>query len=633
MIPKRDWTDLSQRTIWHGRRICHASKPACGACALARDCPSYGIGPADPEVGRQAGQDRCAGGGCRGEPRPALGGASRSPLLAAGCTVDGVHRPAPPSPAGAEAGPGGVPRARRRRPPPGPRCPTCRCPAWARPKARRRVPLRRLTGRPTVVNLWASWCAPCRRGAAGAGPAAPDRRRPAPGARRGQPGPCRPTRSRSRPTAGCRSRSLQDRGRRPGAGAAPHRAAGHRAGPAPTARSRTSTRAPPLTDATLRAAGPGQARRRCLSRPRPDAARLAGAAGRRPSGRPPAADFLRSARRRPAGGGRRSAVLILLAGPAPDVLLIQRSDQLRKHAGQPAFPGGAADPDDDGPVDTALREAAEEVGLDPAGVEVVAALPELFLPPTGFAGHAGAGLVAHARTRSAWSTPARSPGSSGCRWPSWPTRPTGAASARPSGYAGPAFTVRGMIVWGFTAAVLDRMLELGGWARPWDADDVRDLPQRELDLAARGVPPGYGPVPRGGPELPEFRERRSGRATTAPAAAAVSAGSAASGISEADADGGPAAEECPAGRRSRHHSDLTEGGPYGADCTVCCVRSGAVRWPWGGRCWSRSRRAASPPTRPRASPASRTPSRSPPAPTASSPSRSTPATTSASTPR
>ena len=49
MIPKADWTDLSQRTIWHGRRVCHAKKPACGACALARDCPSYGTGPVDPD--------------------------------------------------------------------------------------------------------------------------------------------------------------------------------------------------------------------------------------------------------------------------------------------------------------------------------------------------------------------------------------------------------------------------------------------------------------------------------------------------------------------------------------------------------------------------------------------------------
>jgi endonuclease III len=50
MIPRKEWTDLSQRIIWHGRRICHAKKPACGACALAKDCPSYGTGPVDPEA-------------------------------------------------------------------------------------------------------------------------------------------------------------------------------------------------------------------------------------------------------------------------------------------------------------------------------------------------------------------------------------------------------------------------------------------------------------------------------------------------------------------------------------------------------------------------------------------------------
>ena len=50
LIPKKEWTDLSQRTIWHGRRVCHAKKPACGACGLARDCPSYGLGPVDAEA-------------------------------------------------------------------------------------------------------------------------------------------------------------------------------------------------------------------------------------------------------------------------------------------------------------------------------------------------------------------------------------------------------------------------------------------------------------------------------------------------------------------------------------------------------------------------------------------------------
>jgi len=50
LIPRQDWTDLSQRMIWHGRRVCHARLPACGACGLARLCPSYGEGPTDPVI-------------------------------------------------------------------------------------------------------------------------------------------------------------------------------------------------------------------------------------------------------------------------------------------------------------------------------------------------------------------------------------------------------------------------------------------------------------------------------------------------------------------------------------------------------------------------------------------------------
>jgi endonuclease-3 len=48
LIPQKEWTNLSQRMIWHGRRVCHSRKPACGACALAKLCPSYGIGEVDP---------------------------------------------------------------------------------------------------------------------------------------------------------------------------------------------------------------------------------------------------------------------------------------------------------------------------------------------------------------------------------------------------------------------------------------------------------------------------------------------------------------------------------------------------------------------------------------------------------
>jgi endonuclease-3 len=48
LIPEKEWTNLSQRMIWHGRRVCHARKPACGACPLVELCPSYGIGEVDP---------------------------------------------------------------------------------------------------------------------------------------------------------------------------------------------------------------------------------------------------------------------------------------------------------------------------------------------------------------------------------------------------------------------------------------------------------------------------------------------------------------------------------------------------------------------------------------------------------
>jgi endonuclease-3 len=48
LIPEKEWTNLSQRMIWHGRRVCHSRKPACGACSLAKLCPSFGIGEIDP---------------------------------------------------------------------------------------------------------------------------------------------------------------------------------------------------------------------------------------------------------------------------------------------------------------------------------------------------------------------------------------------------------------------------------------------------------------------------------------------------------------------------------------------------------------------------------------------------------
>ena len=50
LFPRKDWTQLSHNVIWHGRRRCHAQRPACGACPVAKLCPSYGLGPTDPKI-------------------------------------------------------------------------------------------------------------------------------------------------------------------------------------------------------------------------------------------------------------------------------------------------------------------------------------------------------------------------------------------------------------------------------------------------------------------------------------------------------------------------------------------------------------------------------------------------------
>jgi endonuclease III len=53
LLPQQEWTAASHRLIWHGRRVCHARRPACGACGIARLCPSFGEGPTDAETARK----------------------------------------------------------------------------------------------------------------------------------------------------------------------------------------------------------------------------------------------------------------------------------------------------------------------------------------------------------------------------------------------------------------------------------------------------------------------------------------------------------------------------------------------------------------------------------------------------
>jgi 8-oxo-dGTP pyrophosphatase MutT (NUDIX family) len=184
-----------------------------------------------------------------------------------------------------------------------------------------------------------------------------------------------------------------------------------------------------------------------------------------------------AALRPPAGRGRAAAVLILFGdGPdGPDLLLIERSADLRKHPGQPAFPGGAIDEADGGPVPAALREAQEETGVDPAGVTVLAVMPELYIWRSDFRVTPVLGWW-HSPVPVAPGDPAEI--AAVVRVPVADlVSPANRIMIRyPDGRAQPAFRVGGLVVWGFTAMVLDRLLALAGWERPWDRDQLTDLP-------------------------------------------------------------------------------------------------------------------------------------------------------------
>ncbi|MFD4786858.1 NUDIX hydrolase [Streptomyces sp. NPDC058459] len=174
------------------------------------------------------------------------------------------------------------------------------------------------------------------------------------------------------------------------------------------------------------------------------------------------------------GGGRQSAVLILFGEGerGPELLLMERSGSLRSHAGQPSFPGGAldavdGDPETDGPLRAALREAEEETGLDPAGVQLFAVLPALYIPVSEFVvtpvlgwwrEPSPVGVVDPRETARVFTVPVADL-----------TDPANRATAvHPRGHRGPAFLVESALVWGFTAGVIDRLLHHAGWERPWD---------------------------------------------------------------------------------------------------------------------------------------------------------------------
>lgn len=191
-------------------------------------------------------------------------------------------------------------------------------------------------------------------------------------------------------------------------------------------------------------------------------------------------------------GARDAAVLVLFSGPHAesgpdavpgvvpsdaDLLLTVRAGTLRHHAGQAAFPGGAADPEDVGPVHTALREAREETGLDPGRLQPLATLERMFIPPSGFhvvpvlaySPDPGPVMVVNeSETAIVARVPLRAF-----------VNPENRLMVYRSGggvrYAGPAFLLNEMLVWGFTGHVISAMLDVAGWAQPWDADNVREL--------------------------------------------------------------------------------------------------------------------------------------------------------------
>jgi 8-oxo-dGTP pyrophosphatase MutT (NUDIX family) len=199
-----------------------------------------------------------------------------------------------------------------------------------------------------------------------------------------------------------------------------------------------------------------------------------------------------------AGTRRDAAVLVLFSGapeapaeglpPDADLLVTVRASTLRHHAGQAAFPGGASDPEDDGPVSTALREAWEETGIDTSRIHPLATLERMFIPPSGFhvvpvlAYSPDPGRVTavdEAETAIVARVPVRA-------FVNPENRLTVYRASSSRRFAGPAFLLNEMLVWGFTGQVVAAMLDVAGWAQPWDADRVLELDEAMALLPAGG---------------------------------------------------------------------------------------------------------------------------------------------------
>jgi 8-oxo-dGTP pyrophosphatase MutT (NUDIX family) len=196
---------------------------------------------------------------------------------------------------------------------------------------------------------------------------------------------------------------------------------------------------------------------------------------------------------------REAAVLVLFSGPEhgpsggglpddADLLLTVRASTLRHHAGQAAFPGGAADPGDDGPVATALREAQEETGIDLSRLHPLATMERTFIAPSRFhvvpvlaysPDPGPVSVVNEAETAIVARVPVRAFINPANRLMVY----RGTLTRR---WAGPAFLLNEMLVWGFTGQVISAVLDVAGWAQPWDTTDIRELDEA-MELV--GEPP------------------------------------------------------------------------------------------------------------------------------------------------
>lgn len=159
-----------------------------------------------------------------------------------------------------------------------------------------------------------------------------------------------------------------------------------------------------------------------------------------------------------------------------DLLLVERSATLTNHPGQVAFPGGGVDPMDSSVVAAALREAMEETGLDPSGVEILGMLPEVPVPVSNFivtpvlgwwARQSPVDVVDYGESAQVFRVPVRDlldPDN----------RVTATLERSGQTYRGPAFAVNGLVVWGFTAGILTHVFDELGWSVPWDVS--REIP-------------------------------------------------------------------------------------------------------------------------------------------------------------